>query len=199
MLLSMQGRSSFVPSLGIDANALHAATVNKFTSISRCCQHCLPSSRVSQLIIIIDELSLHVDKVLCWWRSWLWTARYLAYWQKTVWVCSIHTLLVSLYHNTHSSSFLQIIQPCACTAHTSLEFQPVLIVAWEGENHCSVGGRELFSPSHATMRTGWKRERTVLSLPRYNENWLEFETTAHTLTTPFTVGSWDGGFPILLM
>ncbi|XP_064382450.1 glycerol-3-phosphate acyltransferase 1, mitochondrial-like [Halichondria panicea] len=39
------GRSSFVPSLGIDANALHTATVNKFTSISRCCQHCLPSSR----------------------------------------------------------------------------------------------------------------------------------------------------------
>lgn len=39
-------QANFAPSLGITLSDLHTSTVKKYTSVSRCCEKCVPVSKV---------------------------------------------------------------------------------------------------------------------------------------------------------
>ena len=51
----------FVPSLAVDMNALHLASNVKYASVSRCCQTCVPDSRVRQYYVILNNNIIKVN------------------------------------------------------------------------------------------------------------------------------------------
>ena len=60
-----QSRQGFVPSLAVDVSALHAVSNNKYTSISRCCQECVPVSKVSSRVILLVSCNINEGWIKC--------------------------------------------------------------------------------------------------------------------------------------
>ena len=95
-----QTRQGFVPSLAVDMSALHAVSNNKYTSISRCCQKCVPISKVW----IKEEIQFNnctficcfpsPDQVLLWRFCQCWSTEHADSWQKKAMVSfPVHILL----------------------------------------------------------------------------------------------------------
>ena len=52
--------ATFLPSLGVDLSALHAAANLKYVSIRQSCEHCLPVSRVREIALCMYVVQLNM-------------------------------------------------------------------------------------------------------------------------------------------